>query len=311
MQPDFDISLDFDELDTMLDEERKHLEGGEKLKVVQFTDPLCGWCYGLEPVMTKLRFLLPDRLEFSYTLGLMIPDASALFGTGSDASLRFDAMRQQLVYGYVAIARTTGMPMGIGRVDQIKPDDITSLESSLGYEAVKIAEGPERAISFMRALRQAVYAFETPIGSREDVAMLANLFGVDMKAYDAAIESGEAKKLLDDEVRQCAALKVEAFPTLLLVYGGRSVIIRGYQPTDTIAHAIAHITDGAIELTPPEYSQHRALELLDQFGRVAAEELRTVFSLTPETLIKVVQDLHAQGLVDIIPCGNSVFISKA
>ena len=311
MQPDYDISIDFDELDTMLDEERRHLEGGEKLKIVQYTDPLCGWCYGLEPIMTKLRFLLADRLEFSYTLGLMVPNSTAIFGTGTEALMRFNMMKQQLVYGYVMIARTTGMPMGIGRVDQMKPDEVTSFESSLGYEAVKIAEGPERAINFMRVLRQAVYAFETPIASREDVAMLANLFGANMKAYDAAIESGEAKRLLKKEVQECRELQIEAFPTLLLSYGNNNAVIRGYQPVDNLAHAISRITGGAIELTPPEYSHSRALELLDQFGRVAAEELRTVFSLTPEALVQIVKDLHAQKLVDVIQCGNSFFISKA
>ena len=311
MQPDFDATLDFDELYALLDEERERQEGGKKLKIVQFTDPLCGWCYGMEPIMTKLRFLLADRLEFSYTLGLMIPSASAIFGDGPDSLKLFSAMKYQLAYGYKMIERTTGMPMGIERLNEMKPENVSSLESSLAYEAVKIAEGPERAIDFMHMMRQAIYGFETSISAREDVAMLANIFGIDMKAYDAAIESGQAKQALDEEVMHCRAMHVEGFPTLLITYEQKSAIVHGYQPEETVAKAISHVSDGAIELSQTEYSKQRMLEFLDRFGRVAAEELRAAFALTPQALVKIANELMDEKLVDIIPCANSFFVARA
>ena len=311
MQPDFDISLDFDELDTLLDAERERLESRQKLRVMQFTDPLCGWCYGMEPAMTKLRFLLADQLEFSYTMGLMIPSVPPIFGSTSDTEHLFSMMKQQLMYGFAMIEQTTGMPMSIGQVEHMKPADVTSLESSLGYEAVKIVEGPERAIDFMRMLRQSVYAFETPIGAREDIAMLANLFGTNMQAYDQAIESGEARQLLDDEVKMCRSLQVDGFPTLLITYGSNTTVLHGYQTADTLAQVIAQLSDGAVELPHPEYSEKRVLELLKRFDCVAGEELRCTFDLTLQELVEIVNNLIEKKLVDIIPCGRSFFVRSA
>lgn len=310
-KPDFSESIDFDELIAELDQEREHLESGTKLKIVQFTDPLCGWCYGMEPVMTKLRYQLGERLDFSYTMGLMIPSAEGVFGYGFEALQRFNAMKSQIAYGYMMIEQATGMPMEVGRVDRIQPEDISSMEASLGYEAVKLIEGPERAIEFMHAMRQALYAFETSIGSRESVAMLANIFGVDMKAYDAAIESGDAWRLLDDEVQQCRALHVKAFPTFQISYGESSAMISGYQAEDVMANAISYVSRGAVELTQPEYSVRQVMDFLDRFGRVAGEELRCAFSLTWEGLVQAVGKLKDEGLVDIIPSGHSFFIERA
>ena len=71
-KPDFSESLDFDELLAEIEQEHERIESGTKLKIVQFTDPLCGWCYGMEPVMTKLRYQLGDQLDFSYVLGLVV-----------------------------------------------------------------------------------------------------------------------------------------------------------------------------------------------------------------------------------------------
>ena len=310
-KPDFSESLDFDELLAEIEQEHERIESGTKLKIVQFTDPLCGWCYGMEPVMTKLRYQLGDQLDFSYVLGLMIPGPLEVFGYGFEALQRFNAMKSQIAYGYMMIEQATGMPMEVGRVDRIQPEDISSLEGSLGYEAVKLVEGPERAIEFMRAMRQGLYAFETSIGTRESVAMLANLFGVNMKDSDDAIESGDAQRLLDDEVQQCRAMGIKAFPTLQISYGEVSAMISGYQPEDVMAQAISYVSRGAVELTQPEYSTRQVMDFLDRFGRVAGEELRCVFSLTWEGLVQAVGKLKDDGLVDIIPSGHSLFVERA
>ena len=35
----------------------------QKIKIIQYTDPLCTWCYGMEPAMRKIEYLLGDKVE--------------------------------------------------------------------------------------------------------------------------------------------------------------------------------------------------------------------------------------------------------
>ena len=58
-----------------------------KLILTQYTDPMCSWCYGTEPALKKLSFLMGDEIEIRYVLGLMLPDPAQVLGTGESCLL--------------------------------------------------------------------------------------------------------------------------------------------------------------------------------------------------------------------------------
>lgn len=313
MQTDenMNFTLDLDELDAMLDEQRSRMDHTLKLEIEHFTDPLCGWCYGMEPATTMLRFRLGERVDYHYTMGLMIPDAAQMVGTGLEAVRRFNAMKGQLAAGYSIMANKTGMPMSWAHVPGLQPDDIETVNSSLAYEAIKIVDGPDAASRFLKLLRQSAFAFDMQIGKQGNVDLLVESTGVDVAVFRDAIESGRAQYELDGEVARTRSLGIEAFPTLLITYGSMRTVVGGYQTPEDLAAIVADLTDGYVTLEAPEYSKERALDLLRQFDRVSAEEMRAAFDLTEEDLEISVGVLKNEGLVDVTPRGGSFFISLA
>lgn len=303
------FNIDMDKLDELLEEERKRMNHSMKLKIEQFTDPLCGWCYGMEPATTKLRFQLGDKLDYSYTMGLMIPDARQLT-MGPDGLTRFGEMKRQLAVGFSMMEKVTGMPMSVDHIEELQPEDVVSLQSSLAYEAIKIMSGPARAMAFLHYVRQAVFAFGMPIGRRCNVDALVESFGVDLAAYREVMETGEPQLALNREVDRCRSLGVDSYPTLRITYGSVKAMIGRYESPADLAQTISRITEGNVELDQPEYSERRALDLLDQFGRVAGEELRVAFNLTGEGLNRVVGELLDHNLVEITSCGEGMFIER-
>ncbi|MBD5357869.1 MAG: hypothetical protein HDR88_12825 [Bacteroides sp.] len=46
----------------------------EKVILTSFTDPLCTWCWGLEPIIRKLETHFGNQLEIRYVMGGMVKD---------------------------------------------------------------------------------------------------------------------------------------------------------------------------------------------------------------------------------------------
>ena len=43
----------------------------KKLEITHYTDPLCFWCYAMEPEMRKVRVLLEDQLDYRIVMGVL------------------------------------------------------------------------------------------------------------------------------------------------------------------------------------------------------------------------------------------------
>lgn len=281
-----------------------------KLDVEHFTDPLCGWCYGMEPAVTALRYRLGDKVDYHYTFGLMMPDFRQIMGYGSEAMARFESMKEWIDKGYATMENTTGMPYSSSGFDALQPDDLVTVNSSVAYHAVKIAEGPDAASRYLHALRQAAFAYCAPIGKRRDVDAIVESCGVDMTAYNEAIDSGQAESNLYAEVARCHSFGIHSFPTLILTYGSVQGALSGYQTPEGLFRIVSKLTEGYVEIETTEYSPERALELIDQFGRVSGEELRATFGLTKEGLQTAVTELKSAQLVDVTIRGKSFFLSR-
>ena len=50
-----------------------------KITVYQFTDPVCIWCWGNEPVMRAIDYLYGDKVDTEYIMGGLVEDITTLF----------------------------------------------------------------------------------------------------------------------------------------------------------------------------------------------------------------------------------------
>ena len=60
-----------------------------KLIITQYTDPMCIWCYGLEPSMRKIDFLNPDKVELQSGKLVLSEDGLQALKAQADEFLAF------------------------------------------------------------------------------------------------------------------------------------------------------------------------------------------------------------------------------
>ena len=288
----------------------KEIRQMDKLKITAYTDPLCSWCYGMEPALTALGFSLGEQLELHNVMGLMLPDIRIMIGADDAAPARWEQLKAQLKEEYAGAAERTGMPFSTAHLDVMPPEDMNSREMCLGFEAVKLQD-EALANRFLRLLRQAALAEDAPVGQAGIVRSLAVMAGADPEKYDAAIADSSAEKLLTLDTDACRAANVTGFPTLRLEYRKSELVLSGCQSPARLIAAAEHVTNSAIRVGTPVFTPKNARKLLESYGRVSGEEFAAVFGMTDEELEEAVESLVELGLVKKAVRGTGYFLEEA
>ena len=126
----------------------------QKIKIIQYTDPLCTWCYGMEPAMRKIEYLLGDKVEIVTILGMLIGDVRDIVGRDEHADARFVQFKEQMLQSVKKAANRTGVPIDFEAIENLGMNDITSVPMCLAYKAMHI-QNREASEKFLRRMREA------------------------------------------------------------------------------------------------------------------------------------------------------------
>ena len=282
-----------------------HME--KKLAITHFTDPLCFWCYAMEPEIRKVRVLLDDQLDYHIVMGVLSADVHDYIGYDAESELRYELFRAQIAEHLMQAAKTIGMPFSTDRLTSGRPEDFVSLPLCLAYCAMRMID-ETIAEAYLRRMRECVYAEGRNLSSVDAQVELAAEFPVDIGQFCENLESGAAVPVLQEGVDECKTHDVTAFPTLLLQYDDNQVAMRGYFDYTTIKQTIARLTDGEISLSDAEFSINALEAYINRFGKAAAREIQTMFSLNDAQLANAMMDLVSTGLYKTENCGSSYFV---
>ncbi|MBP3866698.1 MAG: DsbA family protein [Eggerthellaceae bacterium] len=278
----------------------------KKLKIAHFTDPLCFWCYAMEPEMRKIRVLLDDQLEYRIVMGVLSSDVREIIGEGEDGEFRYEFYRAMLANHFRDVAPRVGMPLSLDNMLAHGPEDLVSLPLSLAYCAMRMID-EDIAEAYLRRMRECVFAEGKSLSSVEDQVQLASEFPIDIDQFRSNLEGDEVAGVLQQGVDECLIYGIAAFPTLILQWGDKRVATQGYHTYEELKQAIAQVTDGDIILSDAEFSTHAVETYVDRFGKAAAREIQTMFSLNDAQLANVMMDLVSTGRYKTQSCGTSYF----
>jgi len=279
----------------------------KKLKITHFTDPKCFWCYAMEPEMRKIRVLAGDQLEYSIIMGVLVSDVREVIGYDALAMARFEQMRTGMAQRMIAAADTIGMPLSVDGLLAGGPESFVSLPLSVAYCAMRLID-ETIAEAYLRRMRECNYAEGRNLDTPESLIELASEFPIDIDAFKENLDSGEAVQSLQKDLWECQAYSVFAFPTLLIEYGDNRTAMNGFYDFAAIKQAIAQLTGGDIDLPEAEYSIQALESYVDRFGKAAAREIQTMFSMNSAQLSNAMMDLVGTGRYKTVSCGTSYFV---
>ncbi len=177
----------------------------KKIKVVYFTDPICSSCWGIEPQLRKLKLEYGKYIEIEYRMGGLLPDWSYNSGGISQPS--------DVASHWDEVSIHYDMPID-GDVWLEDPLD-SSYPPSIAFKAAQM-QNEEKALLFMREIREMVFLKKINIAKWENLAKAAENVGLNVEQLKIDFE-GKAKTLFEEDLNLSQEYGVRGFPTLYFI----------------------------------------------------------------------------------------------
>ncbi|MDF3200026.1 DsbA family protein [Pseudomonas sp. 1912-s] len=176
-------------------------------------DPLCGWCYGAEPLLHAAQAVVPIQLHGG---GMM---------TGANRQSVSPQLRDYVMPHDRRIAEYTGQPFGEAYFEGLLRDHSAVFDSAPPISAVLAAEKiAGRGLELLARLQTAHYVEGRRIADNDVLVSLAESIGLDPQAFEAAFDEtlgAETLAHIKDSRQWLAKIGGQGFPTLALEQDGQ------------------------------------------------------------------------------------------
>lgn len=262
--------------------------------IIQFTDPMCTWCWGSEPIMRHLRTAFGDQIRFEYVMGGLIADFDDFYDAANDIADPGDVGPH-----WVEASEAHGMPIDTDIFD-VDPAHSTYPAS----EAFVAARRQDRELGhrYLRQLREAFATQVRNVNHREEQVAIAESIGLDVDSFTTALDSGDAWAAFEGDLERTREAGVKAFPTYQVRGPEGTHQVGGFQSFADLSEKLSAVAPSVERASPP--SIHT---FVTNYGPVATQEVAEVCELQFGKAQQALQSLAADGTVRRERRGNGHF----
>jgi putative protein-disulfide isomerase len=278
------------------------------IEIVEFTDPVCTWCWGSEPVLRKLETRFNEQVKISYIMGGLVQDITSFYDSYNDIGGDPDRSNRNIAKHWVEASTRHGMPVKSDGFRLFSQEHPSTYPQNIAYKAAQMQD-QALANKFLRRIREASAAEARQTNTTEVLLELASEAGLDIVRFLDDFTQGAAQKAFEQDLAATAKYGARGFPSFLLKYEEKEMMIRGYQRYDDFNALIKHLSKGEIQERPVPANEESIMAFIARYGSVASVEIEMTFDLTHDELNKVIESLLNKQLIQKREAGNGYFIS--
>lgn len=200
------------------------------MQLLYFADPLCSWCYGFGPELSRFLARHPDnRIEL------------VMGGLRAGNSEPMSAAFKDMLRGHWRhVAQASGLPFS----EAILARDDFVYDTEPPCRGVVTARGvdPAKAFDFFKAVQAGFYRDGREVTRALVLADIAAETGYDRAQFLGALESVEMREATRNDFAMAQSLGVNGFPTLAAAHGSQLYLVTsGYVADDVLDDRLAEI----------------------------------------------------------------------
>jgi putative protein-disulfide isomerase len=172
-------------------------------------DPLCGWCYGAEPLVWAASKV--DGLTLQLHAGGLWPQPTRLP----------DHMRRYIQQADARVGQLSGQPYGEPYLNGLLLDPELVLESRPVIAAVLAAQAldPSKALPMLRGIQHAHYERGKHVVREDTLRQIAAEIGIDAAAFADALTTARVDEHIAESQELMNNVGAQGFPTFVLQVG--------------------------------------------------------------------------------------------
>jgi putative protein-disulfide isomerase len=198
-------------------------------ELLYIQDPLCGWSYGMSPVIARIQQEFAGRVEVSVLCGGMVK--------GEDVEPISDNW-EHLEQSLAEVEKVTGVEFGaafkaLGAAGEYRYDSEPPSRAIAAFR--HLTQNPARTVAFAQAVQMALFRDGQDLNNPTTYNALLASFGVDVVAFQQRFATSEAVRATQQEFAAVARIGIEGFPTAVVRIGEQGyVLARGFQPYEQL-----------------------------------------------------------------------------
>lgn len=262
------------------------------VKVLYFTDPICSSCWGIEPQLRRMKMEYGDYIDVEYCMGGLLPSWDGFNGGGITKP-------SDVYHHWEEVSHYYGMPM-VGDV-WINDPLPSSYPPSIAFKAAQMQD-KEKAIKFLRRLREMVFVEAKNITRPEWIAEAATWSGLDAAKLEKD-SKGAAVQLFEQDLKKARELGVRGFPTVFFMDGsGNRLTVYGARGYEEFAASIQRLAAEAKTKTLPI----EALIYFEPFKSLTSKELSLFTNKSVADCEAILKQLEKEGKIYAVSTKNGV-----
>lgn len=277
------------------------------IEIIEFTDPVCTWCWGSEPVLRKLEARFGEQVKISYIMGGLVKDITSFYDSYNDIGGDPDRSNRNIARHWVEASERHGMPVKSEGFKMFSRAHPSTYPQNIAYKAAQMQD-PTLANKFLRRIREASAAEARQTNTTEVLLELASEVGLDIARFLDDFTNGPAQRAFEQDLATTAEYGARGFPSFLVKYGEKEMVIRGYQRYEDFKALIGHLSGGEIEEHPVSANEESIMAFIARYGSVAPIEIQMTYDLTNDELKAVIDSLVNKQLIRKREAGNGYFI---
>ncbi|MDO5095110.1 MAG: DsbA family protein [Peptostreptococcaceae bacterium] len=273
-----------------------------------FTDPICTWCWGSEPLLRKLETHFPNQIRLEHIMGGLVDDIHGFMDEGNNIGGNSAAeFNRQVAAHWLEASAKHKMPVNSADFNLFSDEYPSTFPQNIAYKAAQLTD-ESKADLFLYNLRLASAAEARLSSHREVLLEIAAESKLNTEQFAEHLADGSAERNFEKDLQEAAAYGVSVFPTYVLEMDNRQISARGYVRFEQFVEMIAHLSDGKIRPQSVDFTEENLFALMKEHPRMAMEEIRQAFDFSNFAEVqKALEPFVQTGRIEIVQIGNGDF----
>ena len=277
------------------------------VEIIEFTDPVCTWCWGSEPTIRKLETVYGNQLKVSYVMGGLVRDIRDFNDSANGIGGSVESSNRNIASHWVEASSRHGMPVNAEAFNLFSDEHPSTYPLNIAYKAAQLID-EDIANVYLRLMREATI-FDGRLTNKPEVLVeMANEAGVDLVKFLENLENGNADKAFQEDLQKTKDYGVRGFPSFLVKYGDKEMLLRGYQDFDRLNAIIKSMTAGVVVPKNITNKDEDIFNFLGRYYRVTPIEVMYTFDLSAKEIDAFVDEYVDKKVLRKIEKGNGYFI---
>lgn len=283
------------------------MENNKVIEIIEFSDPVCTWCWGSEPVLRKLETRYGEQLQVKYIMGGLVKNIEDFYDSANDIGGDANESNRQIVSHWLQASQRHGMPVQEEGFTLFSKEHPSTYPQNIAYKAA-LMESETLANKFLRNIREATATQARQTNKTGVLIEIATESGLDIAKFIERFSDGSAEAAFMEDLKIMHSFNVRGFPSFLVKYGNDEVLMRGYQGYQAIKSVIDTLAKDEVNENILDKSDDEVLDFIKKYERVAPVEIQMTFDLSDIELDQIINDLIDENLIELIPAGNGNMI---